>query len=448
MHRHICFPRRDDGSLCFPVFDADVGEGCSRDHPDAFSCAFKPDAPDGPAAEVEPGQIEPERRADVLAGPADHGIVDRPGRPEVCDLMPGSDIEGKHFAVDIFSPFGFNGHGADFRPGRSLPRDAVEQIEVTSGFPLRGELRRGGEAGAFLAAQHDAALFTVGDIERDPGEGLFSGREHTQVVVRALVGPAAPAVFSNFISKTHIRGALQRKRRTFVRREMEMKLQLRVFDHSGARRRIDAQLPRFVFPLAAVLKVAGELSGDCEGSHCEREHDRMRRMGKVELGLLRLVEFRPETDGFAVDRDGSRQEFQQRQRGFEPEGVREDVGVALKRHRVVDRVRPRGGDPLRHAEVILILADRHSAAPFERTGGALRVSGFGEGASVVLVDRPPVPAVVREPEREAVHAQDPLALLNPERAGFGGGRHHGKGRRECGREKQKFFHRAGSPVTR
>ena len=174
----------------------------------------------------------------------------------------------------------------------------------------------------------------------------------------------------------------------------------------------------------------------------------MRRMGKVELRLLRLVEFRPETDGFAVDRDGPRQEFRQRQRGFEPEGVREDAGVALKRHRVVDRVRPRGGDPLRHAEVILILADRHSAAPFERTGGALRVSGFGEGASVVLVDRPPVSAVVRDPELDAVHAQDSLALLNSERTCSGGGERHGKGCRECGREKQNFFHRAGPSVTR
>jgi len=175
------------------------------DHPDRAAVIDQLDPVDRAAVQRPGAQIKAHIGPLVLGLPGDVGARQHRRIPPVADIFSADDGERPVGAVGVDDP---DSTGPDAPLGG--PAQCVEQtqIPVLPFFPGDGGLER--LTGQMFAAQYNTAfsvgLLIIGDIKFHSAEVLHSGGNHMQVVVRPLVGPAAPSVPGARVGKSEIGG--------------------------------------------------------------------------------------------------------------------------------------------------------------------------------------------------------------------------------------------------
>ena len=193
--------------------DARRGEIAHRsgdNSPDGVPCGLKRNPRERFRLKRELRAVKSDKRTAVLSRPDDIPVRDVGWLPPVSRVAPVPQIKavGRTVAVS-------HHHRAEFRTA-GLPGERVKQIETSAADVSRNlRFRLCGEIRTAAAAQHDTAFFTIADGEADTVEKTGSGLQHPQVVVGALIGPAALAVIRNVVTQTHVHGGGKIKRRAF-----------------------------------------------------------------------------------------------------------------------------------------------------------------------------------------------------------------------------------------
>ena len=125
----------------------------------------------------------------------------------------------------------------------------MEQVEESAVLRSGKRHRRPfGEIGALSSAQSNTAFSLVfcrvGHQERDIGANLFSGFHRSQVVVRSLIGPSAPAVILPLIPESHVHGGIQIQRFRTILPAVKLEVKARPGDDASLRNRTDAETDR------------------------------------------------------------------------------------------------------------------------------------------------------------------------------------------------------------
>ena len=241
------------------------------------------DAPDGTAGRSEgdlPDRLVFNRERRAVKSDKRTGVGSRPGKftvpaghrsppvPDI-DVSRDRDLGGGSVLIDNPDPANLP---ETRRPGQSVKQKQI--VAADRRFHPDGGLT--GEIAARRPRQHQTGFAVVGggggDVEIDPDPALSADRNHAQVILRSLVGPAPLLVAGGLIGKSHVDGGTQIDRGGTVRLLRKSQLLRSLCDFSGTGGETDSHhvARQLVGPL--ILNGQPEFPANRQGPVKRRNH--------------------------------------------------------------------------------------------------------------------------------------------------------------------------------
>ena len=358
------------------------------------------------------GAVKPDVGAGVFAGPDQFAVAARGRGPPVADVDVAGDRDFGHAAV-IVGDF----DRADLLQVRR-PRQRVEQIEKIAALTLLFRNGAAREVAARGAGEHDAGFAVVSgrvdDVEFHALPALFADREHPEVILRALIGPAALFVARLVVGESHVRGGAQVERGGGVGLFGKVQFQGGFRDGAACGREADAHHIA-VDPVGAVvlqlqLEVAPERDGPLHGRNHQRGDPAAENGGGSAFGM-----FLGQHDRLAVRQQFPAAETFDRQIGGQADEFQLGRGGKLRLGGILPVAGRRPAD--RSVQGALGQPAAFEQRLHPAVGG---VAGDLQHGKTVVALRIAAPVVVEKPQRERNPFDDRLAEPGQAQAVVGG----------------------------